>query len=77
MSALAPIVWLDLEAGGTDPTRHQITQIAALATTGDPDLKIIGEPFEVKVELVPARFTKRPSRSRATTRGSGSAKPSM
>jgi DNA polymerase III epsilon subunit-like protein len=52
-----PIVWIDLETGGTDPLQHQITQIAALPTSGDFDLEVLGEPFERKVTLVPGRYT--------------------
>jgi len=54
---LAPIVWIDLETGGTDPRVHQITQVAAIATTGTPELDQIGEPFERKVCLSPGHFT--------------------
>ena len=54
---LDPIVWIDLETGGTDPAIHQITQIAAIVTTGGPELEEIGEPFERKICLIPGHFT--------------------
>jgi len=52
------IVWVDLETGGVDETRHQITQFAAVATGGPPLFK---EPehdseFERKVSLVNGRW---------------------
>lgn len=49
------IVWLDLETGGVDPSRHQITQVGALATGGAPDFDIISM-FEAKIELIEGKF---------------------
>jgi len=49
------IVWVDLETGGLDPFKHQIIQLAAVAT--DTDLKQIGDPLEVKVIVEPRRVT--------------------
>jgi DNA polymerase III epsilon subunit-like protein len=53
-----PIAWVDLETGGTDHRLHQITQIAAIATTGGIELEEIGSPFERKVTLTKGRYTK-------------------
>ena len=50
-----PIVFVDLETGGTDENIHQITQIAAVATRPFPDLEIIAQ-FECKVELVEGHY---------------------
>lgn len=54
----SPIVWFDLETGGLNPHHHQITQIAAIATSGDVELREVGRPFQAKVCLVPGRSTK-------------------
>ena len=51
-----PVVWLDLETGGTDPQRHQITQVAAIATMRG-SMEERGEPFERKVVLVDGKYT--------------------
>lgn len=53
-----PIVWLDLETGGTDAAAHQVTQVACAATIGK-DFKLCNDDptFERKVELVPERYT--------------------
>lgn len=51
------IVWVDLETGGTDETVHQITQVAAVATTGlDEGLEEL-DSFEAKVTLSPGHYT--------------------
>lgn len=51
------IVWIDLETGGIDEKVHQITQIAAVATTGPPAFEANAWPFERKITLVPGHFT--------------------
>ena len=50
------IIWIDLETGGLDHKVHQITQIAAVATCGLPELKEVAS-FEVKIELYPEMFS--------------------
>ena len=50
------IVWIDLETGGLDPAKHQITQIAAIATCGLPELEEVAN-FEAKIELYPEMFS--------------------
>ena len=50
------IVWIDVETGGLNPDLHQLTQIAAVATNSNPELDIIGEPFERKIKLVPGKY---------------------
>lgn len=57
MPGLNPIVWVDLETGGLEPLRHQVTQIAAIATAGLLTLDELGEPFERKITLVSGRYT--------------------
>jgi DNA polymerase III alpha subunit (gram-positive type) len=53
-----PIVWFDLETGGTNPRQHQITQIAAVATIGNLFEPYGDEPtFERKIELVDGHYT--------------------
>lgn len=49
------IVWVDLETGGVDSSKHQITQIGALATGPAPDFDVIGM-FEAKVVLEPGSY---------------------
>lgn len=49
------VVWVDLETGGLDPSRHQVTQVAAIATTATPELEEIDE-FEMKVQLVDGHY---------------------
>ena len=51
--AKGKIVWLDLETGGLDSERHQIIQIAAIAT--DYELKEL-EAFERKIKLYPGYY---------------------
>ena len=51
------IVFIDLETGGLNPAVHQITQIAAIATTDTTALDVVGDPFEVKVALASGHYT--------------------
>jgi DNA polymerase III epsilon subunit-like protein len=51
------IIWIDLETGGLDCDKFQITQIGGIVTELGPSFKRVGEPFERKVKLVPGRYT--------------------
>ena len=50
------IVWLDLETGGLDEDRHQIIQVAAIATEAAFPFAEVGT-FEAKIKLVPGYYT--------------------
>ena len=58
MAILDNIVWVDLETGGLSPKLHQLTQIAAVPTTGGIELEALGQPFERKITLTSGRYTK-------------------
>jgi DNA polymerase III epsilon subunit-like protein len=46
------LVFVDLETGGTDPKRHPIIQLAAIAT--DPQFEVL-EAFEAKIQFDPRK----------------------
>lgn len=48
---IAPIVWVDVETGGLNLAKHQLTQIAAIPTTGTPPFEPLGPGFEAKILL--------------------------
>jgi DNA polymerase III subunit epsilon len=50
------IVWFDLETGGLDPDKHQIIELAAVATNGET-FEEVGA-LHIRLQLVEGKYTK-------------------